>query len=95
MSSQPPDKLRALLVPNYDGGLDFAGWRSNAIVNGTIGRHFHFIVAGNPLHGTDAEKLVKKEAATRIKDKMLADHFPNPSDDPTTIVAHVLQIRTD
>ena len=92
-SSHPLDKLRVLFVPDYDGRPAFASWRSHAIVNATINRDFHFIVAGNPLHGTDAGKLVKKEAATSIKDMMLAAYFPNPSDDPTTIAANDLQKR--
>ena len=50
MSFQNPVKIRVLLVPDYDGGLAYDSWRSNTIVNGTINRHFHYIVVGNPLH---------------------------------------------
>ena len=49
-----------MLVPEYDRGPGYDTWRINAIFNGASNRPFHHFAAGNPLHGTDAEKLVKK-----------------------------------
>ena len=60
MSFQNPVKLWNLLVPEYDRGPGYDTWRINAIFNGASNRPFHHFAAGNPLHGTDAEKLVKK-----------------------------------
>lgn len=58
------------VAPGYLGTTVPRSLSFGTFVNGTSYRHFHHIEVGNLLHGTNSEKLVKKEEATRIKDKI-------------------------